>query len=127
MQLLNHRCPVCDFVAVAPMPDISSGDAGIWQCENCDRAYRIHIEFLRIAPETLSQKRERIRIDDPDLSAGAGPNDVEALRGENLERDLLEIQLETRRLRQMVRDVAKEAERLKDEKTDPDPPAGEAE
>ncbi len=41
-------CPECDHSAEAPISGISAGDAGIWVCDACGRAYQIEIEFCKV-------------------------------------------------------------------------------
>lgn len=117
MKLLKHRCPECDFTSLAPLAAISAGDAGIWQCERCNRAYSINIEFRSISSELLQRKRNEILpVDESESVESANLEDTDALRGENIERRLLEISQETDRLQQLVQDLEEETERLKREK-----------
>ena len=122
--LLSHRCPECDFTSLAPLSTICAGDAGLWQCKNCNQAYRINIEFRRISAEILQQKSDEILpVDesnamDSAVLEGADLEDADALRAEEFERRLLEIQQESDRLLQMIQDLDEEAERLQREKDD---------
>ncbi len=66
MQLVTHRCPHCNFSAKAPLAVLKHGDAGVWQCEGCNRAFEIYFDFRPIDPEVLKRKREELA----DIDAG---------------------------------------------------------
>jgi len=113
MRLVEHRCPNCDFTTRAPFATVSPGDAGIWQCEGCERAYKIHIEFHPIAAKVLQERREKLEdAEAAGLAESFEDEDAEALRAEQTERRLLEIKREMGELRQALQELQEEAEQL---------------
>ncbi len=122
MQLLKHRCSSCGVTTLAPLPMISTGNAGVWQCEGCDQFHNIVIECRCISLETLQESPEGAPANELCPSAEAGlakyqeHQEVSARRSECIERELLDIMYETRRLRELVQDLEDKAECLLVEK-----------
>ena len=41
-------CPKCQHSTEAPLTGVADGDAGVWACDECGRAYQIQIEFSEV-------------------------------------------------------------------------------
>lgn len=122
MQLLNHRCPACEFTAPAPCPAIAEGDAGIWQCERCNRAFQLYIEFTLLEPPKVEKSRTRLRehqagAQAPALWQEAPPEDPAQQQAEDAEARLAEIASEMADLRGVLHELEEEAGRLSEAKS----------
>ena len=101
---------------MAPVVAIEPGDAGFWQCEQCDNAYEIEIEFRQVSPKILERRQGDLLAIDPLDDASINESDEEETdRSEQLQRRLLDIEHEIARLNQQVDDLRRERNRLRDE------------
>ena len=115
MQLATYSCPHCLGTGVSPLLVIAEGEFGIWQCEHCDRAYRIRIEFRAIAETDLQRVREQF---DPTVKMWqepVSPEEADEIRAERIAARLLEVDREIRRLRDTIGQLQQEATALEHE------------
>ena len=74
MRIVDYTCPLCDHTSEAPLHRFAAGDAGIWVCPSCERAFRLQVEFAPIAPATIERATRRMkerRVDQVEHSNGA--------------------------------------------------------
>jgi hypothetical protein len=114
VQFIEHSCPQCSYSALAPMSAIVEGDAGIWQCERCNRAYRIEIEFHLISEQELQRVAEGFPPAEPWQDVISLERVVEE-RSEQVAARLAEVVAEISRLREAIRQLEDEAHRLEHE------------
>ena len=94
----------------------------MWQCESCHQFHHVYIECRCISLETLQKPPEDVPVDESILFAESrvlafqDHCEADAQRSENIERELLEIGHQTRRLRELVHDLEERAECLQVEK-----------
>jgi hypothetical protein len=106
VQLIPHNCPACQFATPAPVASIAQGRAGIFQCEACNRAYDIQIEFHEISQQQLAELRQH--------SAGSAEIAVDSSEDEAIAR-LKGIQSQIANLRAILSQLESEAMRLEGE------------
>ncbi len=118
MLLIRHHCPECDSTSSAPVSAIRAGDAGAWQCENCNQAFNICIEFRRVAQEDLQKNRDTyLSLDESDgahhdeLPSELAVSDLP--QAEENERRLLEVRQEVIYLKQKIQTLQQEADQLR--------------
>jgi len=84
--LVEHRCPTCLQSEVTPFVGVVEGDAGIWCCDNCHRAFRVRIEFEQISEKEIAaafrsrdkaKTSKRRRLDPEGMGALSGMSKLE--------------------------------------------------
>jgi transcription elongation factor Elf1 len=57
MYHVSFVCPECEHSTDAPLTGIIDGDAGVWACEACGRAFQIEIKFSEVKALCLARDR----------------------------------------------------------------------
>jgi ribosomal protein L37AE/L43A len=70
MQYVRHHCPSCGHDESAPFAGVAAGDAGVWVCGNCKRAFAIRVELQLITEEQISEAFERRKVTLQDTENG---------------------------------------------------------
>jgi hypothetical protein len=113
MHVVTYSCPLCLAQAEAPILAISPGEIGIWQCEGCERAFRVQIEFRPVTDEELQTRRETFGAAAVAIwQEPASPEEDDEVRAELIAARLLEVDREMRRLRSALENLEHEAQSL---------------
>ncbi len=63
LTIAQHVCPECGHAEPAPFNGVVQGDAGIWCCEICHKAFRIQIDFQLVTEEEIRRAADVRRIE----------------------------------------------------------------
>ena len=61
--IAQHVCPACGHSEPAPFNGVIQGDAGIWCCQICQKAFRIRIDFQPVTEEEIRRAIDVKRIE----------------------------------------------------------------
>ena len=62
MYFVEYCCPSCNHSSLATLVRFQHGDAGIWCCPKCDRAFYLEVAFKIIEEREMEDATRRLTL-----------------------------------------------------------------